>query len=200
MLKIIRNPFGSTAHRELCEKIRALTNEKTPSLLIVPEQQTVLAESEMAELLPPSAPLYFEATNFTRLANTVFRALGGVGGEYCDAGRRSLIMWRTLTELSPVLAMTSGRREINAGLVERALGAIKEMESAGVAIDELSNLLYDKEIEKDKSLADKLGDLTKIYSLDTRLLTEKYTDTAEDVDALVEALASGLAKLARIRR
>jgi len=188
MLKIIRNPFGSTAHAEMCEKIRRLTEKKTPSLLIVPEQETVLAESEMAELLPPSSPLYFEATNFTRLANTVFRTLGGIGGEYCDAGRRSLIMWRTLTELSPVLSMTSGRREINAGLVDRALGAVKEIESAGIGIGELSALLPDENIQNDKRLADKLSDLTKIYALYKSLLTERYSDTAEDVEAMTKKL------------
>ena len=116
MLKIINAPFGGIAHGRMLENIRGLTENKERSLLIVPEQETVIAESELADILPYYSPLYFEATNFTRLANSVFRALGGINGEYCDSSRRSLIMWRTLTELSPILNMTERRKEINSGV------------------------------------------------------------------------------------
>ena len=47
-------------------------------VLLVPEQQAVLWERDLAAHLPPSAWLKLELTNFTRLANTVFRLYGGL--------------------------------------------------------------------------------------------------------------------------
>ena len=46
------------------------------AFLIVPEQQTVDVERTIAGQLPPSAQLYIEALNFSRLANRVFRERG----------------------------------------------------------------------------------------------------------------------------
>ena len=106
----------------------------------MPEQQTVLAESIMSEILPPSAALISEVTNFTRLANTTFRALGGLSGEYCDKAKKTLIMWRTLTELSPLLSITSGRREINAGMVDTALRAVAQVQSLDIHPGELAEM------------------------------------------------------------
>jgi ATP-dependent helicase/DNAse subunit B len=68
MLTLVEGGFFSLAKRTLTDRIKELTEKGIRSYLIVPEQQTVSAEREMAELLPPSAPLYFEVTNFTRLA------------------------------------------------------------------------------------------------------------------------------------
>ena len=124
MLKIVRSGFSASAREAFCKEIESLCEKGSKSCLIVPEQQTVIAESMMSERLPASSNLVFEVTNFTRLANTAFRALGGLAGEYCDSAKKALIMWKALTELSPVLTMTSGRREINAGQVESALAAV----------------------------------------------------------------------------
>ena len=52
MLKIINAPFGGIAHGRMLENIRGLTENKERSLLIVPEQETVIAESELADILP----------------------------------------------------------------------------------------------------------------------------------------------------
>ena len=77
MLRIIEGGFFSGAHELINKEIKELVDKKKRAFLIVPEQQTVIAEAELSEKLCDSAPLYFEVTNFTRLANTVFRSLGG---------------------------------------------------------------------------------------------------------------------------
>ena len=72
-------------------------------LLIVPEQQTVSVERRMLELLPPFAQLQFEVVNFSRLANRVFRALGGHSWNTATPTVRALSMWRALRDLAPLL-------------------------------------------------------------------------------------------------
>ena len=189
MLKIIRSGFSSFGREHILSSVKALVEEGRRSYLIVPEQQTVMAEGEMSKKLPPSAPLSFEVTNFTRLANTTFRSLGGISGEYCDNGKKALVMWRALTELSPVLTMTAGRKEISAGLVERALGAVSEMESLGIGPEQLLSGGEAPLVMEDKRLSGKLSDLSKIYTLYKTLLKEKYADTGEDCEAMVRKLS-----------
>lgn len=187
MLNLIQGGFHSGAEEKIRSEIKNRTKKKQRSYLLVPEQQTVIAEAEMAELLGDEAPLYFEVTNFTRLTDTVFRSLGGISGEYCDNARRALIMWKTLTELSCLLSMTESKREVGLGLVERALGAVAEMQNRSISAEELVSLC--ERIPKDsRRLEAKISDLSKIIPLYKKLLSEKYSDSADDIDALCEKL------------
>ena len=188
MLRIVEGGFSSAAYEEIKSEILKLTNEGRRVFLIVPEQQTVSAEKEMAEFLPDSAPLTFEVTNFTRLANTVYRQLGGIAGEYSDSGKESLIMWRTLTELSPFLSMTNGREEINTGTVKKALAAVAEMKSIAALPSELAALAENEGIKENARLSRKLSDISKIMTLYKRLLEEKYTSAKDECERLAAKL------------
>ena len=119
MVRLIECGLSSGAHEAMKKRLCSLISEKKRAYLIVPEQQTVIVEGEMARELPESAPLYFEVTNFTRLTDSVFRTLGGVARAHIDPARRALFMWRTLTELSPTLDMTRGWADVSDGLVKR---------------------------------------------------------------------------------
>lgn len=188
MIRLIQGGFHSDCDGMIKSEIKKLTEERKRSLLLVPEQQTVLSESEFTAFLPSYAPLCFEVTNFTRLANSVFRSLGGVGNNYCDSVRKALVMWRTLTELAPILNMTSGKREISSGLVDRALGAVAEMQSLAISSEELAGA--ESNIPKEEGrLSAKLSDLARIMALYKRLLCEKYADAGEDIEALCRKIS-----------
>lgn len=189
MLRIIRSGFSSEGKTAVKEEIKSLVENRENSLLIVPEQQTVMSEIEMADILPSYAPLHFEVTNFTRLANTTFRALGGIYGEYCDSSKKALIMWRTLTELSPALSMTEKKGSISKGLVESALRAIGELQSLSVTPESLAEVLSIDKVKEDKRLYTKISDMVKIYSLYKKLLSEKYSDSGDDCEAMTEKLS-----------
>lgn len=184
MLNIVKRGFSADIRRELADKIRASIDAGKRTMLIVPEQQTVISETEMAKRLPPSAVLSFEVTNFTRLANTVFRSLGGLFGEYCDSVRENLIMWRALTELSPLLELTAKQREIGPGTVKKALSAVKEAEGFAIGAEDLRSSMENEKIKGNARLYAKLRDLEMIYSLYKKELKEKYLDSQ---DMLAEA-------------
>ena len=187
MLKIVRSRFASSAREAFCSEITRLVGEGKRAYLIVPEQQTVMAEALMARILPPGAVLNFEVTNFTRFTNTAFRALGGICGEYLTSAKKSLLMWGVLTELSPVLSMTNGKTNIGSGLVTRALSAIGELSSLGIKPAELSDI--ETRLDQTESrLKAKLRDLTLVYSLYKDKLSEKYSDMTEDIGNLAKKL------------
>ncbi len=185
MLNIIKGGFTSGAHERIKREILKRTEQGKKTLLIVPEQQTLLAESEMADILPPSAALVFEVTNFTRLANTTARALGGISGEYCDNTKKALLMWRTLTELSPILSGVSGG--INEGLVNRYLEASQNLDSLGISADMLS-ASAESEFVRDGRLKHKIQDLTAVHSLYKKLLGERYGDSQNECAAMLAKL------------
>lgn len=183
MLNLIEGGFFSGGHEMIKERIAALTANQKNSILIVPEQQTVSAEREMTDFLPPSAPLYFETTNFTRFADTVFRAQGGLAGESADGAKRSLIMWKTLTELSVLLETTCTTGEISAGSVAKMLGTVKQMQSCAITPSDLADAadsLEDSGLDNDARLTAKLRDVSKIMTLYKKLLSEKFAD-ADDL-------------------
>ena len=179
--------FSNIPHEKMKEEIAALISRGCRSYLIVPEQQTVTAESEMARELPECAPLFFEVTNFTRLCDSVFRSVGGVCRKHADSAASSLIMWRTLTELSPHIDMTRGHSDIGDGLVKKALSAIGELNAGAIESEELRELSESDAIGK--RLKCKLSDIALVSSLYKKLLEEKYSDSRDAHIKCARALA-----------
>ena len=184
MLNIIKSGFTTGGQERIKKDILERTLRGERVLLIVPEQQTVMAEAEMADLLPPSSVLTFEVTNFTRLANSTARALGGISGEYCDNTKRSLLMWRALAELSPLLSHSTG---INEGLVKRYLNASSSLDGLGITADDLTRAAS-SELITDNRLRSKLSDLSLVHSLHKRLMEEKYGSSEDDVGRMLRKL------------
>ncbi len=188
MLRLYEGEFSSVAREAVIEDIKRRVDKKERVYLVVPEQQTLLTELEMANILPSYAPLCFEVTNFPRLANTVFRVLGGISEGYCTKGVEALIMWRTLTELGPYLSTYTGKDEINTGTVERCLAAIHEMSGLSIKSEDLLAAAEKEKVSNFKRLQDKLTDLSKIMALYKKILSENYSDMTEDLYALCEKL------------
>ena len=152
-----------------------------PVVLLVPEQQTVAWETRMAALLPPSANLRLEITNFTRLANAVFREYGGLADPVIDEGSRVLLVWRAMLSVWDRLRVyrsgTSGGREDRN--LPRLLAAVDELKASGISpadaergLDELIRL-RDEEGAGDAASGDlvsRLSDAVLVYAAYEELL------------------------------
>lgn len=183
MLYIIKGDVGSGKTTHITELIREKIAAKKQCFLIVPEQQTVSYERLMTEKLPASHPLYLEITNFSRLANTVFRKYGGISYNYSSETARALIMWKTLIELLPRLH--DNKSAVEFGRVKKMLSAISELRAASVSTKELEKAI---QATKEERLKEKLEDLCLIISAYTANLKEHYSDQSEDLDRLYELL------------
>ncbi len=186
MLCLLEGAFNSDVRDGLKRRIGDDVKNKKNCFLIVPEQQTVIAEAELATELDASAPLYLEVTNFTRFANTVFRKLGGIQKQYINGVKKSLVMWRTLTELAPLLSFIPIKKDATAGTVDRVLAAVKEAEALGLDAAALAELANDGAL--DSRLRGKLSDLSLVLGAYKKHINEKYADSADDCAALAKKI------------
>ena len=156
MLTLLFGAPGTGKTTELFRAIAADIAAGVPSFLVVPEQNTVSVEGQAARLLPPDAPLVFEVTNFTRLADTVFRRVGGVAARYADEATSALLLRDVLASLAPAL---SDRRRVDAARIGEILGAIREFKMSAIRPAMLAKAAED--ITDNEGLSEKLSD----YSL-----------------------------------
>ncbi len=179
---MIRFLYGAPGSGKTHYIFGQLAESSADALLIVPEQQTVLAERQALDCLPPSAQLEFEALNFTRLCNRVFRLYGGLSYHYITPAMKSLFMWRTLRELSPLLEEYSAAGG-ELSLTEVMLRAVEELSAASVTAETL-------EKASDKlstgGLRSKLRDLALISSAYKNLVAESFDDKENDLSKLCE--------------
>lgn len=183
MLQLIIGDAGSGKTTMVISRIQASLAAGKEICLIVPEQETVACERLLAESLPPSAPLSFEVTNFTRLSDIIFRKTGGLAGTVISTAGEQILLWRTLSELGPLLHTMRDRPD--AGTVERIHGVMLELRRAGISPAMLESAAR---LVKDQALADKLSDYALITSTYRSLLGEAYTNGAERLDRLAEML------------
>ncbi len=168
MIHLIYGAVGSGKTTYLLSRIKERLVGDPFAFLLVPEQNTVATEKLAAAALPPSSPLSFEVTNFTRLADTVFRSVGGVSRRLADAGTEALLLYKTLHSLSPMLTDT---RRIDAGRIQSTASAIKQIETAALSPKALSEAA--DTLPKGSPLAEKLYDLSLIVSEYKALLEER---------------------------
>ena len=194
MLTVLQGSLTVDLRGELYRELARAAESAPFSFLLVPEQQTLIAESEIASLFPTSAPLYLEVTNFTRLANTVFRKVGGLAERVYDSTEKALLMWRALSDAQPMLSDQS-RAEVSAGSVAKALAAVSEMAKLSIGSDEVEGMASDERLGEDKRLMGKLSDLSLLMHLFERAQGEgrhpdEITRMAERLEADPTLLAN----------
>ncbi len=180
-LTLLQTEFSSPA---LYDRVCADVAAGRRVILLVPEQETLHTEAVLAERLPSSAPLIFEVSNFTRLANTVFRQVGGLSYRYADATTSALFMWQTLDALAPMLNAKGLRADV--ARIREFCAADKEMTAAGVSVEDLEATA--KKLPADSRLRGRVSDLATVLSIFRAAQREHFGTVAEDLDALVEKL------------
>lgn len=221
MLHLILGEVGSGKTRLLDGKIAEAVQKRASRLdqiiagaaaseprdfLIVPEQSTVTAERRMAEsdAMPPSAPLFFEATNFTRLADTFFRSEGGLALRYADRTSRTLAMWLALRKLTPPSGMDDSGMDdetkklylsevpqLDPSSLDRYLSVVRELSAGCVGAEELAGAeskLDSGSTPSDARLYRRVHDVSLILSKFREILSSRYADS----ENLLGTLADGM--------
>ena len=185
MIRILYGKVGTGKSTRIMEMIKKDCSEKKRSYLIVPEQKNLIAERQLASSTEPSCQLYTEATNFTRLANSVFRTVGGLNYNYVTKSGKSLIMYRALCEVRQSLKSYSIAKGRERGAVKAFLDAVGELKTYGVTAEDV--LFVSDKIENEK-LSARLKDLSLVKSVYERILYEKFSDPYDDILLLAKKL------------
>ncbi|MBR3423896.1 MAG: PD-(D/E)XK nuclease family protein [Clostridia bacterium] len=194
MVRFIIGAAGSGKTERVLELMR-VTYEKTSKriILLVPEQQTVIYETLLAERFLPEAALRVEAMSFTRLANAVARQTGGLSGASVTAGAKALLTWRAMASVWDSLrSISSDARGAKGQLVPRISAAREEMKANAVTPDLIEKALAKaRENGEDSDPAfSKLSDLFLVSSAYEALVREEFGDTYSE-NSLVETVERG---------
>lgn len=185
MVTVLYGKMGTGKSTYILDRIMTDCGKKTRSFLIVPEQRTVIAEREIATSMKPSSQLYTEATNFSRLANTVFRTCGGLSYNYITKSGKSLCMYRALCEVRDSLKQYKILKGREKNAVATFLDAVGELKTYGISSEEI---IEASEKVEDKKLALRLKDLDLIRSVYEKIMYEKYADPYDDILLLAKKL------------
>lgn len=177
-MRLIFGGGSDAAKEQLLALIKEDVANKQSIILLVPEQETVITERRMLSCLPPTAQLHFEVLNFTRLANRIFREVGGLSYRNATPGVRALIMWNTLKKLSPSLQHYSTAAS-DGKLCEKMLSAVAQFKAYCVLPEQLASAA--DALSESDPLQTKLGDLARVFSAYTGELGERFDDVADEL-------------------
>lgn len=155
------------------------------SFLIIPDQEALQFERLTLSALPSSSQLKLEVLGFSRLYNRVCREYGGLSYSYITKPMRSLFMWKTLRELSGLLE-EYGNGSPDQHMTDSMISAVNEFKANGVTAAALE--LAAGKLPKEAPLRRRLRDISLIYSCFDNLISEKYTDSADDLTKLRDIL------------
>ena len=166
--------------------INDLKDGKKP-LLIVPDQNVLSAERAVTDRAVDVSTVELEVLSFRRLANHVFRTLGGLSFNDIDDGGRLLIMWRVLRETSAFLKAYNRVDDRNTAFAELMLETVNELKQFAIT-PAMLEVAGKKLEEKHKNLSDKLFDISFIYATYQAFLSKEYNDPADELTRLSETL------------
>lgn len=186
MVHFIYGPAGSGKTSTLLKYLESDVKQGKNAFFIVPEQETVAVERAVISLLPTSAQLNVEVLNFSRLCNRIFRTYGGLSYNFATKPIKSLVMWNTLRELSPMLEEYSAGDVADFSLTKKMLSATQELKAYCISPEKLDRTC--SKIEEGSPLYGKLRDISLIYSAYTNQLDEYFSDNHDDITKALEIL------------
>lgn len=186
MVHFIYGPAGSGKTSALFKYLESDIKNEKKAFFIVPEQETVAVERAVVTTFPASSQLSVEVLNFSRLCNSIFRKHGGLSYNFATKPTKSLIMWNTIRELSPLLEEYHVGDASDFSLTEKMLAATQELKSYCISAERLESAC--ERIDEHSSLYSKLRDISLIYSAYTNQLNEKFSDSQDDISNALEIL------------
>ncbi len=199
MLQLLIGRSGSGKSEAVFDRIETLVQQGHERvLLIVPEQYSFENERTLLMRLGAQQANRVQVLSFTRLADTVFREVGGMAGEPLDDGVRALLMSRALDEVAAVardagepLMGADPRLVTDSAYVEQLLVLWGELRQCAVPLEELSRAeqtLANEGTLTGRSLQEKVKDLARIFAVYEGLIADSGLDEADKLTRLAAAL------------
>ena len=185
MLQFITGRSGSGKTAEVFRELKQRAAEEGALFLLVPEQASYENERRLLTELGPVLSQRVQVLSFTRMADTVFREVGGVGGKRMDATLSMLLMSQALHGVSG--SLTVYRKHVDSPEYLQALAAmLTELKQCAITPDQLTALA---DTLPDSLLKRKLTDLGSIFGAYDALVTQaSLVDPQDDLTWLAKKL------------
>lgn len=187
MLYLITGRSGCGKSEEIIDRISRVLSMGRRAFLLVPEQQSIVAEKQLLRALGNASNMLCEVLNFERLPERVMRDIGGVKETYIDRSGRDLLMKGVLKELSPAMKQYC-YPEQSAEFVRRILDEVENLKRQAISPDMLSKM-SDAVRDSNGMLSDKLSDLALISARYAMCFTE-VLDPTDNTMRLVAKLGN----------
>lgn len=186
MVNLLCSPPGSGKSKYIYNEIKKELAEDKNVILIVPEQEAVIAETALTRLLDGENSMRLEVLNFKRLCNRVFREYGGLCYNYINVGGQTVILWRVLSELSGTLTEIGIPAEVDEALTARLLALYKSFKSCRISAEMLENA----GAALSGKIARKTQEIAAVFARYKEILGKDYDDACEDLDRLYDTLCT----------
>lgn len=186
MLQLVTGRSGSGK----TEALRALFSEKARSgetrlLFLVPEQYSFNTERAMLKKAGNKHAQNVEVLSFSRLADYVFRSVGGNAGLVADDGTKLILMLRAMAAVEDRLDFYK-RYVGDPRLAYELLAIFREVRQSGAALSALSNAAGEVE---SPVLSKKLGELALIFDVYDAMFRQQYSDEDLQMEKLCKVLS-----------
>ena len=187
LLTLICGPSGYGKTRKIYEKIENCIkeSESTKLYFLVPEQESVKAEKAFLTHFGNTVNERAELLNFSRLANRVFREVGGITYDYIDNGGKDLIVSTILEDAGEELSSFRKSFE-DEEFISELRGELDRLRLLGITPDilsELSQSISNKELIELK-LVQKLRELSTLSTLYQGAIVHGKNDALNDLTRL----------------
>ena len=186
MIKFIYGDFGFGKTHEIVNMLKRDAELGVRTFLIVPDQEAVVSERMLLDMLPAKAQLTTEVLGFSRLYNRVCREYGGLEYNYITTPAKHLIMWKNLRELAPMLEHYKSTDTDDVSLSEVMLAALGECKANAISPAKLEAVA--EKLDQDSDFYHKMRDISLIYALYNNSVSEKFSDSADDISKLADIL------------
>ncbi len=157
-------------------------------VMLVPEQYSFETEKAMLRLAGPQRANAIQVYSFTRLAEAVFRQVGGGAGRRLTDGGRRIVMSLAIAACEDSLEVYKNAAKAGR-MTDLLLTAVNELKLCGILPDQLTETA---DLLQDQGLARKLRELAAVYGAYDGLVAASYLDSRDDLTRLAQALEDHL--------
>ena len=187
MFNLLYGPAGSGKSTKIFERIINDLREGKKPILIVPDQYILNAERTFSEISDDISTFDLEILSFRRLANHVFRELGGLSFSDIDDSGKLLIMWSVLREISPFLKAYGNVDKSLSSFADVMMNTVTELKQFAITPATLS-VASNKLKESHNDLSNKLHDISLIYGTYQSFLSKEHNDPIDELTRLADTL------------
>ena len=167
----------------------ALRKGEERLILMVPEQFTLQAERDLIHKLNLPGILNVEVLSFTRLAHKIFNEVGGLTRTHINEQGKHMILQRLMENLRVQLTVykTVSRQS---GFIDQINQLLSDFKKHDITPEQirLTAERLNKSGQISGLLIGKLNDTALIYEAFQKYLQDKYMDSEDSINALVERM------------